>query len=196
MCSFTVLLRQHHLHWIWRKKEHINTRNSFISAQREFLYIFFFSFLLHRWEGRLFFSFSFFMNTSTRESDNKAVRADTVWMCVDAALKKSQCLSPLYLPRLLSREGVALWNIHEALTRHRVWRSLPGQRLSSVCFLPECTLTYVWFSRADLLGDLGERWITLEGQMKLPVSVGSPPANLSDWYPCGYIWCFCYKCLG
>lgn len=113
MCSFTVLLRQHHLHWIWRKKEHINTRNSFISAQREFLYIYFFSFLLHRWEGRLFFSFSFFMNTSTRESDNKAVRADTVWMCVDAALKKSQCLSPLYLPRLLSREGVALWNIHE-----------------------------------------------------------------------------------
>lgn len=154
-----------------KKKEHINT-NSFISAQREFLFLYFLSFLLHRWEEQHFF-FPFFMNASTQESDNKAVHADTVWMCVDAAgLKKPQCLNPLYLPRLLSREGAALWNIHEALARHHVWTSLPDQRLSRVCFFfsPECTLTYVWFSRADLLGDLGERWIRLEGQSKKTTS--------------------------
>lgn len=67
---------------------------------------------------------------------------------------KSQRLNPLYLPGLFSREGVALLNIHKALTRHHLRGVLPDQHLSSVCFLSECTLTYVRFSRVDLLGGL------------------------------------------
>lgn len=69
------------------------------------------------------------------------------------------------LPVLWGGEVTSL-NIHMALTGHHLRRGLPGQHLSNLCFPSEWALTYLRFSRVDLLGGL-QPWH--EGQMKPPV---------------------------
>lgn len=102
---------------------------------------------------------------------------------------KSQRRTPLYpLQTVLWGRGVASLNFHIALTGHHLRRGLPDQCLSSLCFPSGCTLTYLRFSRLDLLGGL-QPW--RKGQTQPPacgfsskISIHQSDFICRSWYVC------------